>query len=46
MAKGAGGKKRPADVIGKIVRVLRIAAGKRSDDQALLTSRLGFFGCR
>lgn len=33
MPKGPRGEKRPADVIGNAVRVMRIATGEEEDDQ-------------
>lgn len=32
MPKGPGGQKRPADVIGAAVKVMRIATGEESED--------------
>lgn len=33
MSKGSRGEKRPADVIGNAVRVMRIATGEEPDDR-------------
>ena len=44
MPKGPRGEKRPADVIGNAVRVMRIATGEEQDDWALIASAAAQLG--
>ena len=39
MPKGPKGEKRPADVIGNAVKVMRIATGEESDDHVKLAPK-------
>ena len=44
MAKGPRGEKRPADVIGMSVRVMRIATGEDDDDREVVASAAATLG--
>ncbi len=44
MAKGPRGEKRPADVIGGAVRVMRIATGEEPDDREEVASAAAMLG--
>lgn len=44
MPKGPRGEKRPADVIGAAVRVMRIATGEEEDDRAPIASAAAQLG--
>jgi hypothetical protein len=40
MPRGPRGEKRPADVIGNAVKVMRIATGEETEDVAVTTGRV------
>jgi hypothetical protein len=44
MPKGPRGEKRPADVIGAAVKVMRIATGEEEDDREATTSAAAQLG--
>jgi hypothetical protein len=46
MPKGPQGQKRPADVIGNAVRVMRIATGEEEDDTDSVKSAAAELGSR
>jgi hypothetical protein len=46
MPKGPHGQKRPADVIGNAVRVMRIATGEETDDTDSVKSAAAELGSR
>lgn len=46
MPKGPKGEKRPADVIGTAVKVMRIATGEIAEDRELLASAAAELGRR
>jgi general stress protein YciG len=46
MPKGPRGEKRPADVIGNAVRVMRIATGEEADDTDPVKSAAAELGSR
>jgi hypothetical protein len=46
MPKGPQGQKRPADVIGNAVRVMRIATGEEDDDTDAIKSAAAELGSR
>jgi hypothetical protein len=46
MPKGPQGQKRPADVIGNAVRVMRIATGEETDDTDSVKSAAAELGSR